>query len=83
MNKQPKKAAKPKPPVSLQKMPDGSFRIHGLGRGGQVHLKKEMRAWRSEDDEQTGESYYTSWSRQEAETYARAHGLTILEPRRS
>lgn len=74
----------PKPPrPSLQKMPDGSYRLSGLGKGGQVHLRKEMRAWVRHDDAQTGEAHYFSWSRQEAETYAANHGLTILEPGRS
>ena len=65
--------------VTVRKMPDGSFRLGGLGKGGRVHLKKEMRAWVREDDA-TGQASYFSWSRQEAERYARAHGLTILEP---
>lgn len=73
----------PLPSPTLQQMPDGSYRLSGLGKGGRVHLRKAMRAWTRQDDEQTGAAYYFSWSRQEAETYARHHGLTIHEPSQS
>ena len=68
------------PPVTLRKMPDGSFRLYGLRNRSRLHLTKEMRAWVRDEDEQTGATFYTSWSRREADLYAAAHGLTILEP---
>lgn len=81
MSQQPDPAkAKPIPPVTLRKMPDGSFRLYGLRHRSRLHLTKEMRAWQRDEDEQTNETFYLSWSRREADTYAAAHGLTILEP---
>ena len=64
-------------------MPDGSYRLGGIGKGGRVHLCRDLRAWRREDNERTGAAHYVSWSRQEAETYAAKHGLRILEPAQS
>ena len=68
------------PPVTLRQMPDGSFRIYGLRHHSRIHLTKEMRPWRRDEDEVTGETFYTSWSQHEADVYAAAHGLTILGP---
>ena len=64
-------------------MPDGSYRLGGIGKGGRIHLRRDMRSWTRQDDEQTGAAYYVSWSRREAETYAAKHGLRILEPAQS
>ena len=64
-------------------MPDGSFRIYGLRYHSRIHLTKEMRPWQRDQDEHTGEIFYMSWSRREADIYAAAHGLTILEPAQS
>ena len=68
------------PPVTLRRMPDGSFRIYGLRQRSRLHLTREMRPWRRDEDPATGETYYESWSYREAQTYAVAHGLTILTP---
>ena len=70
----------PHAPVTLRQMPDGSYRIYGLRYPNRVGLTEELRAWRRDCDEQTGQTYFTSWDRTEAETYAAAHGLTILAP---
>ena len=67
-------------PITLRKMPDGSFRIYGLRNRSRIHLTKEMRAWQRDEDEQTGETFYMSWSRREADAYAEAPGLSIREP---
>jgi hypothetical protein len=68
------------PPVTLRKMPDGSFRIYGLRNRSRIHLTKEMRAWQRDEEERTGETFYMSRSSREADAYAASHGLTILEP---
>ena len=70
----------PHPPVTLRQMPDGSYRIYGLRHHSRIHLTKEMRPWQRDFDPATGETYYASWSQEEAETYATAHGLTIFAP---
>ena len=68
------------PPVTLRRMPDGSFRIYGLRYPNRIHLTKEMRPWRQEYDPVVQEVYFMSWDQHEADVYAVAHGLTILGP---
>lgn len=68
------------PPVTLRRMPDGSFRIYGLRHRSRLHLTKVMRPWRRDEEPGTGVTFYMSWNHEEAERFAAVHGLTILGP---
>jgi len=70
----------PTPPVTLRLMPDGSFRIYGVRYPNRASLTKALRAWRRQVDEWTGQTFFHSWDRKEADQYAAEHGLTILGP---
>jgi hypothetical protein len=61
---------------AIRRMPDGLYELHGLGGGGNVHLKKEMRDWQLET-QMDGATVYNTRRVEAAYEYAQNHGLTV------